>query len=171
MVVRAFLARKDTVTPMIISAITLIVSVSISLLIMGPVVDHGGLSGAIVGAQSLLTSLFPSSSLGHVGIALASAITPTLSFLLLALILTLTNPDTSWRGFLWSTVRAMVSSSVMILVLLYLTPSNQNFSLIQLLIGISIGILSYLAASTILLSVEAQETFDLIRRFTSRGKR
>lgn len=171
MVVRAFLARKDTITPMIVSLITLLVSVSIALLTMGPIQDHGGFSHLIVGAQQRLAEYFPSASFGHVGIALASALTPSLSFLLLVLILVVKDRGTRWRGFVISTLKALCASAAMIYSLCHVSPIDQDLSLLGLVGSIAFGGFVYLAASFLLISLESQETFRLIRRFTNRGLR
>lgn len=86
MVVRAFIARKDTVTPTIVGVVTLLSNFILSLLFMGSLPhSHEGLAAGISAIQRVLhENIGLHLELGHIGIALASSIS---SFVSLATLL------------------------------------------------------------------------------------
>jgi putative peptidoglycan lipid II flippase len=86
MVVRAFIAKKDTVSPTIVGMVTLLSNLILSLLFMGELPSSGGgLIEAIRTTQLMLHQLVGLHlQLGHIGIALASSVS---SFVSLATLL------------------------------------------------------------------------------------
>ncbi len=106
--IKAFLARKDTVTPTLLGMLSLASSVLFSLLLMGPPQSpHAGDSGAMVAqAQSFLAQILPLAAFGHVGLALSSSLASYISFLTLAILLSLRLPQLPWRRFIVSTAKS-----------------------------------------------------------------
>ena len=170
MIVRAFIARKDTITPTLIGLASLLVSVIASLLLMGPIANQGG---AIVTTLSLLqmklyTVLPWHTELGHRGLALASSIAACASLLLVLSMFTLRIGKFPWRVFLLSTVRALVASVIMIIVLKMLI-AQCGSALIACAVAIPAGCITYGLACLILRSPELSESLALIRRLSSRA--
>jgi peptidoglycan biosynthesis protein MviN/MurJ (putative lipid II flippase) len=163
MVVRAFIARKDTITPTLIGLCSLFINVAASLLLMGRIPTRGeGLSDAVAQLQHWLLSIVPwHAALGHVGLALASS---TAAFASLCIILAIFNHRLGgfpWKIFLSSFVRAAGASLCMVAALLWLTALGWS-AVTTVATGLLIGPCVYLAASTLFRSEELQETGRLV---------
>lgn len=80
---RAFLAKKDTKTPCVIGIATVFVTAIASLYLMGALDSNGSnlIVGFVVSVQQVLHSVWAGCTLQHSGLALASSIGATFSFL------------------------------------------------------------------------------------------
>lgn len=167
MLVRAFIARKDTVTPTVIGACSLAINLCASLLLMGPI-TRGDLDGVFVRAMSnlqiSLLYLFPVKlSLGHVGLALASSIAATGSLLLVAIFFCFIIGNFPTRSFFVSTIKAAIAAVIMLKVIA-LTSANFSDPLSACLVGIPTGIVVYFLSSYLLRSQELFDAVAVLRR-------
>ena len=162
-VTRAFLARKDTVTPTIIGLITLIINISLGLILMGPAHGEGSLGDAVRSLQGILGSVFPLMNFGHVGLALASSIASILAFCVALLLVIKKNPLFSLRPFFAATLKAVIASAGMLAVL-FLIDKYEMSAPVRLISCIPAGVVSYGFFSFLLKSTEIQATVKLFSR-------
>jgi peptidoglycan biosynthesis protein MviN/MurJ (putative lipid II flippase) len=167
MLVRAFIARKDTITPTVIGLCSLAINLCASLLLMGPI-TRGELDGVFVKAMSnlqiSLLYLFPVNlSLGHVGLALASSIAATGSLLLVAMFFCLIIGNFPTRSFLMSTIKAAIAAIVMVKTIA-LTSSHFADPVSECLVGIPTGVVVYFLSSYLLRSQELFDAVAVLRR-------
>jgi len=171
MLVRAFLARKDTRTPTLIGIATLVLTLCFSLLFMGPVrVFDGALAASISTLSGVVQQCPLALDLGHAGLGLAASLASLGTMLLTAATLSRRLPDLEWRPFIRASIQAILASGVMVGALLsgaaYLPPGASYLT--KLLIGLPAGAIIYLLSAWVLKSTEWQETVGLIRRFLVR---
>jgi putative peptidoglycan lipid II flippase len=167
MLVRAFIARKDTITPTIIGVCSLALNLCASLLLMGPIA-RGELDGvfvkAMVNLQTSLLYLLPVGlSLGHVGLALASSIAAMGSLLLVATLFCFSIGNFPARSFLISTIKSSVSAIIMLNVI-QLSSGQFTAPFAACAIGIPTGVLVYFLASYLLRSQELFDAIAVLRR-------
>lgn len=164
MMVRSFIARKDTVTPTIIGVLTLAVMSTLAVAFMGdPRPEVTGLVADLIRKARNLIGVY---SAGHVGLAFATSFAPSISFLALALLSGRMMPNFSWQPFFKATLISILASAGMAIVLLSL--SGKLSPILYLALGIPAAALSYAGLSFLLKSSESKETFDAIARFISR---
>ncbi len=189
MLVRAFIARRDTLTPSLIGLAALVVNLTASLLLMGPinlVSDSGELTNLLYTLQQFLTSLTPLSlNLGHVGLATASSISSLASLALIVFFFSIKFGGFPWRSFASSTARSLAASLIMVFAIraaigstigsaigsaIESTAQIWSSALIALLMGGTIGAGSFLIASYLLKSRELRDAFvALCKRGDSNG--
>ncbi len=153
---RAFIARKDTVTPALMGVLTLVVGLITSLVLMGtPIASTSSLLGkAVLYSQELLASLVPLVAWGHVGLALSSAVA---SLLALSCYLFLLGRESIALGpFLQSSLKALMASALMGLCLSLTLPTLSS-SLIKIAVGVPLGALVYTLCSLVFRSKEIFE--------------
>ncbi len=164
MVVRSFIAKKDTVTPTLIGILMLTINLLFSIILIGPVNNFEGsfFGGLIVSARELVGLVFPLYSFGHVGLALASSISGTIGFILISFIFSKGKTQLLWLKFSIGTFKnilaALSAYSVALTVIQGLSP------LWAVLIGGAAGLMTFIAAGLILKIVEIQETFQILKR-------
>jgi putative peptidoglycan lipid II flippase len=163
MVVRGFLAQKDTKTPTVVGAVALLLTIFISLLLMGSAQPGSSLMHTLVTkTQLLLWAITPSYSLGHVGLAVASSVSYTFAFIMLLTLFKRRNGFSVTR-FVFSTSRSAIASSIMALEISCLAAVfKQPLSLLA--VSIPIGAGTYIIASHLLRSEELTELTSAIRR-------
>jgi peptidoglycan biosynthesis protein MviN/MurJ (putative lipid II flippase) len=176
MIVRAFIAKKDTITPTVIGACSLIVSLFFSLLLMGPILYSGEslTVGFLQKSQNVLQNCFPwVPPLGHVGLALASSISAFSSLALVLLFFRTAIGRFPWSAVLPSTFLSIASAVVMILTVQPLI-SLVAAPLLQCLIALFAGGFVYTGLLFLASSRELAETTRLVgnvlRRETARGQ-
>ncbi len=162
MLVRAFIARKDTITPTAIGVCSLAINVCASLILMGPII-RGEFDGTFVrtvsNLQVSILYLFPSDfSLGHIGLALGSSIAAIGSLILVTIFFWLRIGNFPFREFLTSALKAAVAALVM-LTLLNALSSRLTTPALLCGVGIPAGIGAYITTSYL---VRSQELFDAI---------
>lgn len=124
---RAFFAQQDTVTPLIIAAITAALAIGLGIVLMGP--------------------------LGAGGLALGNSIAITVEVLLLMVILRKRWGSVEGGQILRSLLRVLLASAVMALAVagaLAWAQSSDYSALVQLLAGGVVGVLVYLGAGLLL---------------------
>lgn len=167
MLIRAFIARRDTLTPSLIGIGALIVNFFCSLLLMGPIelpsTSSSSLAALLQSIQHGVLTAVPSfASLGHVGLALASSLSALASLFVAILLFCRQLGSFPWRPFVAATTRSLVASLVMVLAIqsvshLWSTP------FIACAMGGIIGIASFLVSSHLLQSLELRETVSALR--------
>jgi putative peptidoglycan lipid II flippase len=165
MVMRAFIAKKDTVTPTLIGVCSLLVYLASALLLMGPVDPVAGSVASIIAAtQNALYSVIPTfGAQGHVGLALASSIGALFSLLLAIIIYTVKLNNFPWGAFLRSFTTSVAASCAMIAAVRMAAPFEAS-PLTTTIIGTIVGAVAYVFASLILRSKEMSDTVGLLRR-------
>lgn len=171
MIARAFIARKDTVTPTLIGLISLVVYTASAITLMGPIPRNAGrIVDLLFTAQTALTSLLPTTQhLGHIGIALASSIASLASLTLASAIFSTRYKTLPWRAFTKATIVSGVSSVVMVLGI-RIAVGSLTSPLSTLIVGIPAGALIYSVAAFALRSSEMRDCLALtkkLRRFTT----
>jgi putative peptidoglycan lipid II flippase len=167
MVVRALIAKRDTVTPGIIGAVSLLSNLLFALLLIGPLdtqTNNPGLLSdtAITLQRALLTGTGTSFSLGHAGLAMSSSAATVVSLTLVIAAFARRTGYFPWVAFISSTLRALIASFAMIATIgvaigLFPTPLAKVF------VGILVGAGSYLLASFALRSRELKECLAIIK--------
>lgn len=166
MIVRAFIARKDTVTPTVIGLFTLMVSSFLALMLMGKPVqaDGGALYEAVLSLQRKITSIAGfEGNLGHVGLALGTSFASFFSFGALAAVLWSRHRGMDWTPFLISTAKSFAASAGMLLFL-YLIPFRELGALLTVCLGIPLAGAIYLIFCALLRSQEAGESLAVFAK-------
>ncbi len=168
MVVRAFIARKDTITPTVVGALTLISTFFFSLLFMGEMSsDQSGiLYSILLRLRETIVLIHPTIgkiNFGHAGLALASSLSSIFGVLLLSLILAKRNSGIAWRAIFHAAMTSVAASAVMYLSLVGLMHLVTNGTRV-VIIGIPLGVVAFIVGALIFKSREITETFDLIKR-------
>ena len=171
MAMRAFIARKDTLTPALIGALSLCLGTVISLLLMGPPESgrEGMLYDLVARLQGLLAMHFLSADLGHCGLAISSGLAQMVSFLVLIALLQRRNLDIDWRPFVRATYHSLMASSVMLAGLTVLESAGLS-PVATLFTGIPAGFMIYAAVAMLLKSPELKETISTFTRIIRRGR-
>lgn len=110
LMMRAFMARQDTVTPTIVGAIGVALSLLISLALMGqPAIDRAQYAPtSLIWLQQLLAI----ADLRHAGLALASGLSSTITIVVLMLLLDRANVRCNWKIFLVATLQTTIASLI-----------------------------------------------------------
>jgi putative peptidoglycan lipid II flippase len=170
MIVRAFIAKKDTTTPTLIGVASLVTNLTVSLALMGPISASapGRMAEWLRLLQDSLLHVLPAlPALGHVGLALASSIAAVVSLLLAATILSLREQQVPWGSVLPATMRALVASTLMVIAISWATAyTTTPFTACSW--GIATGMAVYAISNIVLRSPEMRETLSVAQRFTSR---
>ncbi len=174
MLVRAFIARKDTLTPTGIGLCALIINLCAALVLVGPLTtghEHNGFVGAIVNLQTSLHYLIPwRASLGHIGLALASSAAAFGSLFLVVLLFALRIRNFPWRTFGSSTLKASVAAGVMIIAIERLSHLWSS-PRIACTMGMVVGSVVFLVTAYLLRSRELRESIAVLLGCLSRGRR
>jgi putative peptidoglycan lipid II flippase len=169
MLVRAFIARRDTVTPSMIGLGALIVNLCVSLLLMGPIALHGanqGITSWLASMQQGLYSVGPfSGNLGHVGLAAASSISALSSLVLVALLFHARIGDFPWSTFTSSLARSLCASLAMVFAI-YATSHLTTSPISSCVCGVILGGCTFIIASHLLKSRELGDTIAVLRAKT-----
>ena len=169
MIVRAFIARKDTRTPVFVSIAGLIAGVFLSLTFMGPPLTATASPSArmIIQFQDSLRALGIEFALGHAGLGFASSIVSTLTFIALLLILNRRKLSIQWLPFVVTTLKAVLAAGAMGAILI-VSGITELTSPLAIGLGTPLGVVSFLVAAFILRMREIKQALDLI---ISVGKR
>lgn len=170
MVVRAFIARRDTITPTVIGLSTLCVNFISSIVLMGPIADavNDPFLHTIARIQQLFLHVAPvTRSLGHTGLAAASSIAAATSFLFVVTLFSFKIGRFPWRPFALSAVKSLTSTAVMSALLLYLQQFITS-PLTVCTVGVTAGVFCYTVLSLLLRSDEMKESVALATRLLAR---
>ncbi len=164
MLARAFIARRDTVTPTLVGLASLFLSIFMSLILMGSFKSGSSEVAAFFkDLQNTIGGYFPLLDLNHSGLALASSISTYFNFLALALIITLKNIGISWGNFIKTSVKTISAISAAIYIS-SLIPQITGFNIISSLSHILISVIIFFLISLFIKSKETLEIISLIKR-------
>lgn len=169
LVVRAFIARKDTRTPTLVGLGSLLVSILLAVSFMGAVSDstHPQLANILLSVQTILSYVIPQLSLQHAGLALASSVAATLAFPFILYIFTRSERDIRWSQFIQSTWRAILALDVAIAAAFLLddfAPLGKFVVLFQAAIFLTI----YFIAGLCLRAAEARESGAILKKYITK---
>jgi len=166
MIVRAFIARKDTVTPTLVGVASLTVNVIASLLLMGSITVNNSPTKLVVFLGRLQRALIEatgvSGSMGHVGLALASSIAAFISLILVITFFCARIKSFPWRAFLIPCLRSTLASLVMVFCIQETIPLARNPGA-ACAMGISTGSLAFFIASWFLRSTELRDAVQAVK--------
>lgn len=165
MVMRAFIAKKDTLTPTLIGICSLSVYLVSALILMGPVPpSDAAVTRGIIHAQEILFRWAPQvAPQGHVGLALASSIGACFSLIVAIGIYSVRIGHFPWATFLRSVGTGVVGTLTMVLAVRGLAPWGLN-PLLTCVTGIVIGTLAYAGMALALRSPEMRDSLSVIMR-------
>lgn len=165
LLIRAFLSRHDTRTPMLIGLISLICTVCLAIIFMGPVSisSRDWLVVTVLELQRNLTSFSGGFSFGHAGLALASACGAQVSLVLAVLLLARREQNLEWWPFFMTTLRSVIACGGMLAGFLVIDFFQFSVTL-TLLVALFVGTIIYLVLCGILGSKEIHEIKSLITR-------
>ncbi len=166
MIVRAFIARKDTVTPTLVGIASLLVNIIASLLLMGSIKigDTSTMLVSFLGSlqRALIEAVGINGSLGHVGLALASSIAASVSLCLVIIFFCVRIRSFPWRAFVFPAARATIASLLMVCAIQATSTLTQTPSAACAL-GIMIGVATFFLASWLLRSSELRDSLQVMR--------
>lgn len=170
MVMRAFIAKKDTVTPTLIGIGTLIVYVVSALVLMGPIPPSQDLFiSAIAQVQALCANLAPDvAAQGHVGLARASSIGAIASLCFAVGVYTVKLGAFPWKSFSRSLLHAALGTLGMIVAVSACTPFEAP-PFVACAVGAVVGVCAYIALGLALRSQEMKDMFSLMKRKMKRA--
>ena len=174
MVARAFIARKDTVTPTVLGALSLLLNAWLSLQLMGPVASAapGRIDEIVAFAQRSVAITSLQGNFGHVGLALASSLSSTAVFLVLSGIALRRYRWIDPGQFLSATFRGILAGAAMALAITALglpAAGSTTAIVIRIAEGVVVAALVYGGVSVLLRSAEAKETFSAFLRLLKRA--
>lgn len=161
MMVRAFMAKKDTTTPTLLGVCGVVVTVLLSLILMGPVDGATVAAKMIATTQQFLAPLVPMTDMAHVGLAAASAGGSLFVLIATGLLLSRRVPVQEWlpqRALLHS----IVGSCVCVIALRALPLPDP--ALLRIGVGGAVFLMLYALVLLGLGNREMKETFSLISR-------
>jgi putative peptidoglycan lipid II flippase len=169
MITRAFIAKKDTVTPTCIGACSLIVGLIASLTLMGPLSSEGGhLLQALHWLQTLLFRFFETgASLGHVGLAASSSIAAAASLILIVIFFCTRLGEFPWQAFMASMSKATCAAFGMVAAIYGIQQLTLS-PLTNCALSITTAVVVYILVSFTLRSAELLEGVAVIRKRLAR---
>jgi putative peptidoglycan lipid II flippase len=165
MIMRAFIAKKDTSTPTVLGIASLVVYLISALILMGPIPDSEDLlTSSIVHIQSTLASLAPNvAAQGHVGLACASSIGAIASLCFAIGVYSVKVGTFPWQSFLRSFLHAIIGTLGMMVVVSTCVPFEAH-PFVVCASGALVGVGAYVAIGVILRSQEMRDTVGLVKR-------
>jgi putative peptidoglycan lipid II flippase len=168
-VVRAFLAQRDTLTPTLVGLATVTIGLCLSLILMGDPQSEelNKVALILVEFQNFLRAHLFGFNLSHVGLSISTSLTAFFSFLVLFLIMKFhLLKDLSLSRFVKATNKSILASLGMAAVLYSLRNTIES-NLLLLFIGIPAGATVFFLLSFLLKSQEFKETSAQFRRLLS----
>ncbi len=160
LVIRMYLARKNTLIPALVSVFSLCCNLFLALTLMGPIPQqsNAGLTNSLVSIQSIL----PAFDFGHDGLALAGSLTAFLTVILLACLLPKIGSSIQYLLQTLKLLKAIASSLAMTLAI-YLVCGLQLPLFLEVVAGVIIGAIVYGICSILLKSEEALQLTSQIK--------
>ncbi|MCB0360013.1 MAG: murein biosynthesis integral membrane protein MurJ, partial [Bdellovibrionales bacterium] len=165
LLVRGYLAKKNTTIPALITSVSITVNIACALLLMGPaeVPADTAFARAIVALQSSMHVF----ELGHVGLALAGSLASLLALIPLTVFLGRVDIELSLRRVGRTLLHSCLASLAMYLVLRGIWSTGLR-EILLLLVAVPVGAGTYLLAMRLLGSKEARQlTFQIGRMLRS----
>lgn len=161
--IRGFLARKDTKTPTILSGLILFFHFHISLLLCGQLVEGTSFSSSLLFSyQQFLYSHFNFLDIGHVGLALSGSISSSIGFALLLIVFKRRNHEAIYSNFFVATIKAFVASSMM--YILAKIPYQYEINVyIKLILVTGLACIGYFLGMLLLRSKEFFEILSFVK--------
>lgn len=166
MLARAFIARRDTVTPSVIGLATLSINVIVSLLLMGEITLQDTSNSLVVYLSIIqiklqnISTIHP--NLEHVGLAVASSCAAIISLILILVLFCGRIGNFPWSSFMASTIRSVIASLLMVFIIRTAVPVVST-PMLSCLLGTVIGLITYIVVLYILQSRELRETLTVMR--------
>lgn len=154
--VRAYLAKKNTRIPSIISVFTLLINTAFAMSLMGPGTQTP--DSALASAINACVVSLHWTSLGSTGLALAGSLSSLFSFTLLALYLNKLQISVSLFQLLATTLRPLLASIGMALVLPYLMFASHD--ILTLFVAIPVASIVYF---TLCLGLKYQPAYEVLK--------
>lgn len=162
MLVKAFIARKDTVTPTVVGAVSLVVGLLAGLILMGPVVNSGSVSAFILSLQHFFTeALGYEFNLRHVGLALSSSISAWMSLALLMMFFVVRNGISLSQTVFISSITSFLASGVAWCLTGYVAKQLEN-NAAKICISSFIGMGAYVVIQALLRNEELRQIWKLL---------
>ncbi|MCB0322407.1 MAG: murein biosynthesis integral membrane protein MurJ [Bdellovibrionales bacterium] len=163
--VRAFLASKNTKTPAMVACGAIMLNICCAFLLMGPphVEPDSGLAAAIASLQSSVTMF----DMGHAGLALAGSLASLGSATALLLLLPRIGITLDRGDYLRSNLRTIGAATGMSIVLYGVLLLGLS-SLSTLLLGVPLGMVVFAFLAYLFGSPELEETFSVVRKLFRR---
>ncbi len=165
LIVRAFLANKNSHLPALISTVTILLNVILALGFMGtPVLDADtDFARWIVALQSYLGFY----EVGPAGLALAGSIASLFSMVLLLWFLPWVGARLNYQLLIRSIARSTIASLAMGLALYFVMRLGLH-SLATLVLGVPLGLAVFFGASALLHAPEAKQTIEVFKQLKTR---
>ena len=174
MLVRGFIARKNTKIPTYIGICTLLVTVAVALLTIGPISVSPASTALVICLSEVQSQLFElvsvQFSLGHVGLAVASSCAALFSLMITIIIFSRIIPSFSWRPILRSTLLSLLCACLSALLVSKMNLSDYHDA-VHLIMGGLIGGLAYGATTFLLGAAEARELISVALQICRRKSR
>ncbi|MCC6954241.1 MAG: murein biosynthesis integral membrane protein MurJ [Deltaproteobacteria bacterium] len=166
-VVRAFLAKKNSTIPSIVSIAAILLNIAFALMLMGPTrpIAGGGFFGLISEVQARL-AIF---SFGHSGIALAASLSSFFSFYALIAFLPRVGLQCYFEDIMPPIIKSFIASMFMLALLKGLMLLNMP-RLLECLIGIPLGAIVYFIAAHLLRLPHTAQAIEVIQEWRA-GRR
>lgn len=171
MIARAFIAKRDTVTPTLVGLLGLGFSATFALCAMGTPRQPGAgrLYQTIEYARQLAQQYLFAADLRHAGLALSSAVAASVALICLIVLLAFRERMIVWGPFIRATWQSLISSAAMLtllsITLEYWRPTSPA---LELLLMLPAGFL-YLGFMRALGSRECRETFAALANISSKS--
>lgn len=168
LIIRAFLAKKDTVTPAIISGITIALNIFIAFSLMGPPASAPttGFARLMVQIQETLHYC----SLGHLGLAFAGSISAFFSLFMLLAALSRKGIEISALDICSALTKPLLGSAAMVLLIQQITAMNIP-AVLTLIIAVPLGAITYFFITYALKTSESLQIVDYTKRFGKKLKK
>lgn len=172
LLVRAFVSKRDTTTPVIISVLTLLFTSTLAIALMGPPtqMQDSVVGSFIVRYQNFLGSFVELPALGFLGLAISSTLGAFFSLCFSGVLIQRRVADLPLGAFLTATIKSSLACLVMLLGVVAILPPELD-ALTKLLLGTPIALILFIGFAWLLKTKELHETFALFWRYLDRGKR
>lgn len=163
--VRTFLAKKNTKTPALISCISLLLNLFLAVLMMGPITSAP--KSIVFEYISWLHELFPSLQMRHVGLALAGSLASFFSMWLSAVALKSIHVEFSMKRLIPTLITTCVATAVMAVSLEYFSRFFSN-DIINMLISVIVGGGIFFLVSLLLRNEEAHSVKKAVKNYLAK---
>lgn len=164
-VVRAFFAKKDTLTPTIVTSITLSTNVLLAIALMGtPVGNYASKWGQLYYRICDAITIYP---LAHSGLALAGSISTAAATIALSLLLPRVSVYLPWKNLSF-TVGKMLIPTLLMGLFIETVKRFVNNDLLLLLVTVPLGALIFLYSCKVVKIREAEQVEAALRAKLSR---
>jgi peptidoglycan biosynthesis protein MviN/MurJ (putative lipid II flippase) len=117
---KAFIAKKDPLTPALVALFSLFCGLHVSILLMGEIQASSAsmLTTTLISYQQFLFTPTLGQNFGHVGLALGSTATSLISCLLFFILFKIREPSADLTPFIRSSYLSIIASSILAALLI-----------------------------------------------------